>query len=83
MFISPLGRVDAGPLARLAAEFPAWNIQVRSQSGRWLATREVAWDWHQFAAGCRLFVAEDTPDDLAAALVDQEQRAASARRATA
>lgn len=82
MFISPLGRVEAGPLARLATSFPAWNIQVRPQTGRWLATRQQAWDWRQFAAGCRLFVAEDTPDDLAAVLLDQEERAARARRAS-
>ena len=82
MFISPLGRVEAAPLTRLAAEFPAWTIQVRPQTGRWLATRQHAWDWRQFAAGCRLFVAEDSPDDLAAALVDQEERAARARRAS-
>lgn len=81
--MSPLGRVEAGPLARLVAQFPAWNIQVRPQSGRWLATREEAWEWPQFAAGCRLFVAEDSPDDLAMALADQEERAARARRASA
>ena len=81
--MSPLGRAEAGPLARLVAQFPAWNIQVRPQSGRWLATREEAWDWWQFAAGCRLFVAEDGPDDLAASLADQESRASRARRASA
>lgn len=81
--MSPLGRAEAGPLARLVAQFPSWNIQVRPQSGRWLATRQVAWDLSQFGAGCRLFVAEDNPDDLEAALADQEERAARARRATA
>lgn len=77
--MSPLGRTETGLLARLVAQFPAWTIQVRPQSGRWLATRQVAWDWAQFAAGCRLFVAEDTPADLEAALADQEERAARAR----
>ena len=81
--MSPLHPAEAGPLARLVAQFPAWSIQVRPQSGRWLATREEAWEWCQFAAGCRLFVAEDSPDDLAAALADQEERAERARRASA
>jgi len=83
MSISPLhGR--AQPLvARFASEFPGWNVEVHPQSGRWLATRAQAWDWCQFAAGCRLFVAADSPDELAGSLTDQEQRAAQADRASA